>query len=140
MTVEETLVLNLLRESAAKITQLDISKSHQWLGSHPVHEAHLDINHEQSTLRRIRGIIRDLRLKYGKIILSDVNGYWIPKPGDDEEKVREQALEYLNRIEKMARAQAKAWRDTYLAMKKNFNVTSEYFEAIEQTNGQTKLF
>lgn len=122
------LVLNLLTNATVKMTQIDILESHQWLGSHPVHEAHLDINHQQSTLRRIRGLIRDLRIKHGKIILSDVHGYWIPKPGEDVELVKAQAMEYLTRIEKMARAQAKAWKDTYLAMKANFNIRSEYFE------------
>lgn len=123
---DEKIVFNLLSDSK-KITQFQISKAEQWLGSHPVHEADLNINHEQSTLRKIRQIIRDLRINHGLMILSDAKGYWIMK-------TEEEAKEYLDRIEKMAKAQAKAWFLTYKAMKKNHDVNSEYF------NKQSMLF
>ena len=116
MTPEETAVLNLI-SSNERITQVQIARSASWLGSHPIHEGYYN---EQSTLRRVRQIVRDLRMKHGKVILSDRLGYWIMND-------RSEAMEYIRRMEKMAKAQAKAWFETYAVMKKNFGVTSEYF-------------
>jgi len=125
LSFEEMAVYELIKNSK-RITQLEIAQSERWLGSHPKHEGHLNINHQQSTLRRVRQIIRNLRINHGIVILSDINGYWLGS--------REEAMEYLSRIEKVAKAQARAWFETYSAMKKNFGITSEYF------NQQGKLF
>ncbi len=114
-------------QSHVRITQLEISRSNQWLGSHPKHEEHLNIDHQQSTLRKVRQIIRDLKINHGVMILSDRNGYWIAKD-------RAEIVEYLTRIEKTAKAQAAAWFRTYKAMKNNYGVESDYF------NKQGKLF
>lgn len=123
---DEKLVFGLLSDTK-KITQFQISKTEQWLGSHPIHEADLNINHRESTLRKIRQIIRDLRTKHGLMILSDRKGYWIMKN-------KAEAIEYLERIEKVAKSQAKAWFETYKSMQKNFKLNSEYF------NQQAALF
>ena len=120
---DEQCVLNLISNSAYRITQQEIADSERWLGSHPIHE----IDRSESTLRKIRQIIRDLRIKKGYMILSDSNGYWLMKN-------RQEAVEYCERIERMAKSQAKAWFETYNAMRKNFNLTSDYF------NQQGKLF
>jgi hypothetical protein len=106
-----------------RITQLEIAKK-VFVGSHEVHE---NYKASESTLRKVRQIIRDLRIKHCLQILSDANGYWIMN--DIEE-----AKKYLNRIEQTAKAQAKAWVITYNSMKRNFGIKNEYFEA------QTKLF
>ena len=123
LTYDEQCVLNLISNSAYRITQQEIADSERWLGSHPIHE----IDRSESTLRKIRQIIRDLRIKKGYMILSDSNGYWLMKN-------RQEAVEYCERIERMAKSQAKAWFETYNAMRKNFNLTSDYFDK------QGKLF
>ena len=123
LTDDEQCVLNLISSANHRITQQEIANSEKWLGSHPIHE----VDRTESTLRKIRQVIRDLRIKKGYMILSDSNGYWIMKN-------RQEAIEYCERIERMAKSQARAWFETYNAMKKNFNLTSDYFDQ------QGKLF
>jgi len=120
LTKEENAVYSIIANSD-RITQLQISRHIGWLGCHPEHESHLNIDKQQSTLRKIRQIIRDLRIIHGIAILSDINGYWIVKNEGE-------AKEYISRIEKTAKAQAKAWFETYSAMKKIFNIQSEFFD------------
>ena len=123
LTYDEQCVLNLISNANYRITQQEIADSERWLGSHPIHE----IDRSESTLRKIRQIIRDLRIKNGYMILSDSKGYWLMKN-------KHEAIEYCERIERMAKSQAKAWFETYNAMRKNFNLTSDYFDQ------QGKLF
>ena len=123
LTDDEQSILNLISNANYRITQQEIADSERWLGSHPTYE----VDRRESTLRKIRQIIRDLRIKKGYMILSDAKGYWIMKD-------RQEAIEYCERIERMAKAQAKAWFETYNAMRKNFNLSSDYFEQ------QGKLF
>jgi hypothetical protein len=123
LTNDEQCVLNLISSTNHRITQQEIADSERWLGSHPIHE----VDRSESTLRKIRQIIRDLRIKGGYMILSDAKGYWIMKDKQD-------AIEYCERIERMAKSQARAWFETYNAMRKNFNLSSDYFEQ------QGKLF
>lgn len=117
LTVEEQIVLDLITNTPYRITQQDIAKSYKWLGSHPKHEA----ERHETTLRKIRQIIRDLRIKHYYMILSDAKGYWMMKD-------KAEAIEYCDRIERMAKSQAKAWFETYNAMKKNFGLKSQYFD------------
>ncbi len=107
-----------------KITQSGIAKSERWLGCHPKYESARD---NETTLRKVRQIIRDLRIEHGAPILSDAGGYWIPK---SEAEVKT----YLGRIEIEARAQAAAWFETYSVMDKMLGYKSKWFEA------QKKLF
>jgi hypothetical protein len=123
LTDDEQSILNLISSTNNRITQQEIANSERWLGSHPIHE----VDRRESTLRKIRQVIRDLRIKKGYMILSDAKGYWIMKD-------RQEAIEYCERIERMARSQARAWFETYNAMRKNFNLSSDYFEK------QGKLF
>ena len=123
LTDDEQCILNLISSTNNRITQQEIAASQRWLGSHPIYE----IDRKESTLRKIRQVIRDLRIKKGYMILSDAKGYWIMKD-------RQEAIEYCERIERMARSQARAWFETYNAMRKNFNLSSDYFEK------QGKLF
>jgi hypothetical protein len=123
LTDDEQSILNLISSTNNRITQQEIANSERWLGNHPIHE----VDRRESTLRKIRQVIRDLRIKKGYMILSDAKGYWIMKD-------RQEAIEYCERIERMARSQARAWFETYNAMRKNFNLSSDYFEK------QGKLF
>jgi len=123
LTDDEQSILNLISSTINRITQQEVANSERWLGSHPIHE----VDRRESTLRKIRQVIRDLRIKKGYMILSDAKGYWIMKD-------RQEAIEYCERIERMAKSQARAWFETYNAMRKNFNLSSDYFEQ------QGKLF
>ena len=124
LTNDQKLVYDLIVNSGSRITQLEIARKAPSLGSHERHEGYLSM---ESTLRKVRAIIRDLRIKNGLFILSDRRGYWIMK--SDSEK-----REYLQRLEKTAKASAKAYYVTYEAMKRNMGIKSEYFEK------QTSLF
>ena len=99
-----------------KITQSQIAQNARWMGSHP-HENYSS----ETTLRKIRQVIRDLRMKRGAPILSDTNGYWIP---EDKSEIDG----YIEQLELIAKAQTKAWFETYEAMKRIFDIHSEYFE------------
>ena len=121
MTPDELCVYELIEKSENKITQLQIARSEPWLGSHPRYESHLSIDYEQSTLRRVRQIVRSLRVKRGLLIISDVNGYWIMKD-------KQEAIEYCERTERMAKAWLRAALETYAVMKKNYDIKSDYFE------------
>lgn len=89
------------------------------LWKHEVHEEHIQTG--ETTLRKVRQVIRDLRIKYGAPILSDRRGYWIPTTKEEVEL-------YLTKMEREAQAQAKSWMITYNTMKKNFNVQSNFFD------------
>lgn len=123
LTNDEKAILNLISSANHRITQEEIAKSEKWLGSHPEYE----VEKRESSLRKIRQVIRDLRIKKGYMILSDAKGYWLMKD-------RKEAIEYCERIERVAKSQAKAWFETYNAMRKNFGLNSQYFEQ------QGKLF
>lgn len=132
LTGDELIVYNLIEKTkeitdlsaprtSGRITQQQIANSAEWLGSHP-EEAELKIDHRQTTLRKVRQIIRTLRLTHGAKILSDKKGYYFPANNSE-------VTEYIQRLEKVARAQSLAWLETYSAMKVNFGAYSEYFEA-----------
>lgn len=117
LSADESAVLTVIR--SGKHTQAQIAAKVA-VGWHPKHEAHLPIT-DDSTLRKVRQIIRDLRLNHKVKILSDIDGYWIT---DD---IKE-AKEYLKRIEKTAKAQAKAHMVTYHMMRNLFGISSDYFD------------
>jgi sugar phosphate isomerase/epimerase len=123
LTPEEKTVYDYLKEHG-KSTQLEIARGCPNLGSHPRHEGY---DNTQTTLRRIREIIRGLRINKGLFILSDRKGYWILKE-------KSEANEFLRQKEKEAKASAKSFMVTYHAMARNFGVSSEYF------NKQQTLF
>ena len=127
MNPEEKIVYDLIK--AGKITQREISDSAQWLGCHPIHEDEIGLlNKKETTLRKVRQIVRTLRITHNIPILSDTKGYWLT---DDKAEM----TEYLQRIEATAKSQAAAWFETYKAMKNNFpELGSDYFDT------QGKLF
>lgn len=125
LTDEEKAVMNCIlgtftvsvNGKQKKITQTEIARSERWLGSQKKFER----PSEESTLRKVRQIIRDLRLKRCAPILSDRDGYWIPSSQNEID-------EYLKNLEITAKAQTKAWFETYQAMQRTFEVKSDYFE------------
>lgn len=107
-----------------KITQNEIARTEEWLGCHPKYEDDIVKNKRASTLRQVRQIIRNLRVKYDIPILSDNKGYWLPLTTQEVE-------EYVERMENVARAQAASWHQTYQAVKRTLNVTSSFFDQFE---------
>lgn len=94
---------------SGKVSQAQIAADIRWLGAHEKYEIHLPKTHE-STLRKVRQIIHDLRMIYSIKIISDTQGYWIAKTEDE-------IKEYLTRLEQTAKAQAKSHMITYNKMK-----------------------
>lgn len=120
-TPREDAVLRLIETAskASPITQLQIARSQAWLGVHPKHEANavklkaaldsktttsgLAIISEESSVRQVRQIVRDLRLKYGILILASSKGYFIAETEQDaadylETKYKEMTATYRSHI------------------------------------------
>lgn len=131
MNDKEKVVLSLISfngipSGTKRITQRQIANSARWLGVHPVHEKDLKINKSESTLRQIRQIVRDLRIKHHAPILSDAKGYWIPK-------TMEEVSAALDSMEAVARSQAAAWFETYHEMTTCFGTqTRDFFEGLKK--------
>lgn len=125
---KEKAVYDFIAVSGKPVTQLDIMRSNEWLGCHPF-EDHLPIDKQQSTLRQIRQIIHDLRMKHDAPIISGVDGYWIPS-SDDEVR------NYISKRERESKAQAASWMVMYRQMVKIFGeaARNDYFD------GQQRLF
>jgi len=117
LTNEEKLVYDEIVACNGRITQLQLARK-VFVGCHERFEGY--DNPKQSTLRKIRQIIRDLRMKHGLFILSDEEGYWVMKE-------KSEAKTYIERMERIAKATTKGYFDTFRAMQKAFGVTSEYF-------------
>lgn len=112
LTQEERAVMACLVNTVntnSFITQIDIAKTERWLGCHPKHEANIVNNEFETTTRRVRQIIRDLRVKYKVPVVSNTNGYKIASSQDEAE-------EYLKTVERQIRAQAKSLFETRDAM------------------------
>lgn len=121
LTQEESIVYDLIKNCNGKITQLQIARLAPNLGSHEEHE---NYSTKESTLRKIRQIVRNLRMVKKIPILSTYGkngGYFIMKS-------EEEAKHYIEVLEKMAKAQAKAWFETYTEMKKHFSIRSGWFD------------
>lgn len=117
LTNEEKLVYDEIVACNGRITQLQLARK-VFVGCHEKFEGY--DNPKQSTLRKIRQIIRDLRMKHGLFILSDEEGYWVMRE-------KSEAKIYIERMERIAKATTKGYFDTFRAMQKAFGVTSEYF-------------
>lgn len=126
LSTEEQAIYSLI-ENNTRITQLQISKHEKWLGCYERHEGHLNIDKQQSTLRHIRKIVRDMRINKNMPILSDRLGYFIMRTSTEAE-------EYIKRLEITAKSQAKSWFETYRSMSKLFNVESKYLEKLASPN------
>lgn len=132
---DETAVLDVIQGASLageSITQREIANTKPWLGCHPKHEGHLSRTAD-TTLRRVRSIIRDLRLAHGVPIISSKAGYRLPG-GEDEAKA------YLKRMEREAKARAWSSLETYRGMSKILGMKSAYFEGVEKLHAQLELF
>jgi hypothetical protein len=132
LSPDETAVLEVIRDAGRagmKATQNHIASVKPFLGSHPKEGM---ISNTESTLRRVRSIIRDLRLKHGVPILSDTSGYFFP----DSQAA---AQKYLHRMEREAKARAWSSLETYRGMSKLLNLKSQYFEKVEAFHKQPEF-
>ncbi len=122
MNHEETAILNLLKSTPGKLTQRQIAISEPFMGCN-IHELESVPKSRQfeTTLRRVRQVVRDLRINHKQPILSDAHGYWYSTDINE-------ANEVLQRMEVMAYAQAAAWHETYRAMVDIYEVKSNYFD------------
>lgn len=132
LSEEERLVYKVIEKG--KATQRKIADSEEWLGCHPKYEEGIGLaNEQETTLRKVRQIIRNLRINHHCPILSDGKGYWIT---NNEEEIRA----FLKKMEKSAISQAKALMKTYREMQKTFSwvndLKSEFLEA--QSEAVTK--
>lgn len=120
---EERAVMTVLwvkwQRGTGKATQTDIAKAEPWMKCHEKYEQGVVINPDETTLRKVRQIIRDLRVIHFAPILSDRHGYWIPTSENEVDA-------YLKRIESEAKAQIKSWIETGKSMKIAFGVTSQF--------------
>lgn len=121
--VMRSLYVEFVGRTGKKITQRQLANTHEWMGCHPTHESDIMKNTMETTLRKVRQVIRDLRIKHSIPILSSRSGYWICLSESE-------AFDYMNKLELEAKSQAKAWYETYSCMKKTLTVTSDYFEKI----------
>jgi len=118
LTEPQKIVYDLIVNSNGRITQLDIARKAPSLGSHERHEGYLTLD---STLRKVRSIVRDLIMKHGVFILSDKKGYYI-------KKTEEEAEEFMKRFERQAKASAKSYMQRYHVMQRMYGFKSQYFE------------
>ena len=125
LTPEERAVMTVLwkkwQNNEGRVTQMEIAKTEPWLKCHEKYELGVVPRPDETTLRKVRQIVRDLRVVMFAPILSDRNGYWIPS---NEREVKE----YLDRVESEAKAQIKSWLETGRAMKVAFGMTSEFLD------------
>ncbi len=110
-TEEQTRVLEVIvaasASSAGKLTQRQIADACPGLGAHhrELEAGAASDSSTETTLRRVRQIVHDLRVVRRVPILSDPSGYWLPRTEDE-------VAEYVNRVGKQARATAEAWLTT----------------------------
>lgn len=100
-----------------KITQKAIAEQLPHIGGHPKYDSRT----EDTTLRKVRQVIRDLRTLRWAPILADVDGYWLPQ-NEMEGK------EYMMKMEREVRARVAASFETYTAMKESLGLSSDYLE------------
>lgn len=127
---ERSVVKEIYRIGAGRVSQAAIAAATK-LGIHPQEEDTRESSQE-STLRRVRQVIRTLRVKHGVPILADRGGYYLPAS-------RKEAQEYLARMEAESKARAKASLETYRAMKTALGLESGYFEQIIRVEEGTEV-
>lgn len=123
---EETTIVSLIHVSWAngeKITQRDLAQNAKWIGVHPQWETKTsESGFIDTSSRRVRSIIRDLRVKHHMQILSDDKGYFFPFDRQDHIRV-------FRRMECEVLARNKSSLETYHELQRAFdeNMQSEFF-------------
>lgn len=115
------LLFNRWKNFDGKITQKAIAELLPQIGGHPKYDSRT----EDTTLRKVRQVIRDLRTLRWAPILADVDGYWIPNN-------EMEAKEYMVKLEKEVRARVVASFETYRAMRESLGISSTYLDGQEK--------
>lgn len=109
-------------ESWKKVTQRELAEAAPWIGPHVHFETKAaEKGFFDTTTRRVREIVRNLRVKHGMPILSDHDGYYFPWYPD-------QCRLMLTKMEREVYARARSSYETYREMQKIFGVSSEKME------------
>lgn len=88
----------------------------------------------ESTLRRVRQVIRELRVDHHIPICSDRNGYWLPTKSIEIER-------YLSELEREAKARARSSMVTYHSVKTATGIVNNYMEELAKLGSyQMDLF
>ena len=123
---EEKAVLRCIVDAwreGRRVTQRDIARTERWLGCHPAHESDVVADRWETTTRRVRGIVRDLRVRHDLPVIDYRDGYTLPS-------TMEEAEEFLRRKEREARARAASSIETYHALNRSLGVRSEAFDQL----------
>ena len=122
MSQEQGLVWILLLKwgNAVGLTQEEIKRRLPELGKH--YKDKTPLLH-QTTLRKVRAIIRELRVEHGAPILSDSEGYWVSRDA-------QQCRIFLRRMEREVAARNKSSLETYAALSKSLGVRSKALDAL----------
>ena len=104
-----------------KITQRELADAVPDLGRHQREK----VPTEETTLRKIRQVVRDLRVLRWAPVISDGDGYWIPRN-------EAEAREYIERMEAEVKARVAASFETYRAMRESLGITSNFLDRQER--------
>ena len=115
MTPNEKSVHDFIVIAARPVTQKELAK-HLIMGSHEVHEGW-----KENTTRKVRQIVRDLRMKYHIPIIADRRGYFIVKSKED-------AQNYIAKLEREVRARTRASFELYEVMKNMIGASSVFLD------------
>ena len=122
--MEHITVLNILVKNHGKpIKQDDIYVLNPDIGAHRKHISYN--NKRDNALRKIRQLIRDLRVNFNIPILSSNKGYYLPSSHSD-------AVEFLERFEKVVNAQRRSWNTTLYMLEDSLEVNSSIFKKINK--------
>ena len=133
LTKEQNSVLMLLEErtlvQGGRITQLEIAASAPWLGCHPKYEADIVKNEYETSIRRVRHIVRELRMIHHIPVLSDRKGFFLAATPAE-------SASFLRKMESSARAVARTTLATYRRMSTILGgdllgIKSDYFDSIK---------
>lgn len=113
MTKEERTIAGLLWcQYGQPLTQRQIAELAKGLGAHPRFE---NPSITDTTLRYVRQVIHDLKVTHGILIVSSPKGYWYPNTSKEAE-------EYVERLEKQAKASAKSHMVTSKVMERTLRL------------------
>lgn len=102
------------------LSQAQLAKRVGWMGSHVCEP----VRTVESTLRKVRQVIRTLRVTHGLPILAESDGYYIPRNETE-------ARDYLSIMEREAKARAASSLETYRALRKSLGVTNAFLDALD---------
>lgn len=124
-TPHEEAVLSFLTAnwSDKEVTQKEIAESAKWKATHPLLGETTNIN---TTTRKIRRVIRNLRVEHRLPILHNEHGHYLPQTEED-------IIDFMERLELEAKSRAASTIETYKIMKDSFGISSptlDQFDAI----------